>query len=465
MAMSPWIVTPRRWAPPARPRGVAARAQVAAHTGIVPNHVILDPDASYQVTALVALTHSRQELERRARALGLTLANVVDPAPYVLAVPPGYRYMTATVKTPEKRAVNTPPIELPKKMGAAYALFDQTRILSMTPQPSAVLGSERQDVITFSGAPPPWLTGGVFSTGAAPTDSDIANLSAFASKYSQNLTQSVGYAPGFSGLRNSVLLSFMDWSTPFEGYLGYMYTDALGLVTTGMGNLIDCNGCTSPPASALSLPWKHADGSAASQDEIVAAWQTVKGAFPGVTSTACASLTDLRLSHDDVEALVQKQMQANDAFIASHLTGYSDAPADAQLAVHSMAWAMGPGFASSWTQFRNAFAQGDFAGAAEQSHMQGVGIDMRNLADKLLLYNAANVVSAGADPDQLYYLDQDFTSAPSNGGPGLLGSLVLMGGIAALTVGGYSYVQGRRKAGLPLLPELPALQLPWKRAA
>src|SRR5271166_4837324 len=152
MAMSRWIVTPR-------PGGLVVPAHhqaPRAHTGVVPDHVILDPDASYQVTALVALTHPRQDLERRAKSLGLTLVNVVDPAPYVLALPVGYRYVTATIKTPEKRAVNTPPIELPTKMPAAYALFDQTRMISLTPQPSAVLGSQRQDVNTSSRAPPPW---------------------------------------------------------------------------------------------------------------------------------------------------------------------------------------------------------------------------------------------------------------------------------------------------------------------
>ena len=40
-----------------------------------------------------------------------------------------------------------------------------------------------------------------------------------------------------------------------------------------------------------------------------------------------------------------------------------------------------------------------------QSHMRGVGIDMRNLANRLLLLNAAAVKASGGDPDHLFYLD------------------------------------------------------------
>lgn len=243
---------------------------------------------------------------------------------------------------------------------------------------------------------------GAYTTGASHPPStnggEFANLLTFATKYGQTITQGSGVAPGFQSTRTSVVNSFVDWSKAFEGYLPYMYTDAKGLVTTGMGNLID------PIGMALGLPWKSG-GSPASQAQIQAEWQKVKSAYPGVQSTGDAAITSLRLDKDGIVQLVTGKLKQNDAYISSNLPGFADAPADAQLAVHSMAWAMGPGFVKSWTQFRNAFINGDYAAAAAQSHMQGVGIDMRNLANKLLLTNADIVKKKGLNPDHLYYVD------------------------------------------------------------
>jgi GH24 family phage-related lysozyme (muramidase) len=244
----------------------------------------------------------------------------------------------------------------------------------------------------------------------------FASLIAFASKYSQKVTQGSGVAPGFTATRASVVNSFIPWSGPFEGpLLAYPYTDAEGLVTTGTGNLIDamasgqvmhqnCGHGTSTPcgqatptAKARSLPW--AGGS------IDADWAKLKASWPKIQSTACQGITSARLSKDFLVKLATDQMKANEATLLKGLPSFAQAPADAQLAAHSMAWAMGPGFASTWTQFRNAFNSGDFASAASQSHMRGVGIDMRNLANELLLLNAAAVKALGLNPDRLYYTD------------------------------------------------------------
>lgn len=241
--------------------------------------------------------------------------------------------------------------------------------------------------------------------------SEFAPLVAFAAKYPQGITQASGIAPGFSGTRASVVESFVDWSKPFEGYTNYPYTDAHGLITTGMGNMIDsgsvggaCGAGTSTPcgsptptAAARALPW--------SPNNIDADWAALKAAWPKVQSTAGQSLTSSRLSKDAIVSLVSEKMKANDQYIMAHLPSFAHAPADAQLAVHSMSWAMGPAFTGSWTGFRTAFEAGDYASAAAQSHMQGVGIDMRNMANKLLLLNAATVKALGVNYDHLYYLD------------------------------------------------------------
>jgi len=241
---------------------------------------------------------------------------------------------------------------------------------------------------------------------------DFSTLVAFAQKYAQSVVQGSGIAPGFQATRASVVASFLPWSKPLEGYTNFPYTDAHGLVTTGMGNLIDglasgqtmggtCGHGTSTPCgqptptgSARALPW--------SPNNLDADWAAIKAAWPATQSLACKGLTSSRLSDDAIQDLIASKMKAIEADLIAGLPGFAQAPADAQLAAYSMSWAMGSAFAKTWTKFRNAFNSGDYAGAAAESHMKGVGIDMRNLANKLLLSNASK---PGIDPDHLYYLE------------------------------------------------------------
>ncbi|HEY5241745.1 MAG TPA: hypothetical protein VIJ22_09780, partial [Polyangiaceae bacterium] len=237
-------------------------------------------------------------------------------------------------------------------------------------------------------------------------------LVAFAHKFGQSVVQGSGVAPGFQATRAAVVNSFVGWSKPLEGLEPEPYTDAEGLVTTALGDLIDslapgqkmhdnCGhgtttpcGQASPTAAARALPW--------SPNNIDADWAAIKAAWPGVQSTACRGITTSRLSADADQALVASRMTSNEADLIKGLTGYTRAPADAQLAAMSMAWALGAGFPTTFKNFTKAFNTGDYATAAAQSHMQGVGIDMRNLANKLLLTNASK---PGIDPDHLYYLE------------------------------------------------------------
>jgi GH24 family phage-related lysozyme (muramidase) len=262
---------------------------------------------------------------------------------------------------------------------------------------------------------------------------------AFAQKFGQTIVQGIGIAPGFQATHASVVNSFVPWSTPFEGYIDYPYTDAHGLVTTGMGNLIDalsagqvmgqnCGhgtstpcGQSTPTATARALPWQGGS--------IDADWAAIKSAWPGVSSTGDKAITSCRLPREAVENLIHSKMAQNEAFLVANLPGYADAPADAQLATHSMSWAMGPGFAKTWTGFRSAFANKDYATAAAQSHMKGVGIDMRNKANKLLLMNADTITKKNLDKDKLLYLDGLGITTAVAAGIGLGTILLLIGGV------------------------------------
>jgi peptidoglycan hydrolase-like protein with peptidoglycan-binding domain len=268
--------------------------------------------------------------------------------------------------------------------------------------------------LTSTGAPIPAATpasGGSASAALAAIQQEFASLISWATKNPQPITQGKGIAPGFQATRASVVNSYTDWTTPLEGFVPFMYIDALGYVTTGMGNLID------PVSAALALPWKNSDGSAASPAQIQAAWAAVdaqrsdpKGQkqTSGPATRGGGSqggVTSIRITKDDVKNIVAAKLKENESYLLKGLSSFADAPADAQLAAHSMAWAMGPGFATTWTQFRDAFNKADYTTAAAQSNMKGVGIDNRNLANKLLLTNASQVVTSKADPDYLYYID------------------------------------------------------------
>src|ERR1700733_13056663 len=103
--------------------------------------------------------------------------------------------------------------------------------------------------------------------------------------------------------------SFPAFSTKFEGRVPYMYLDVLGLVTVGVGNLID------PVETALTLPFqlKNNPGSVATKDQIAAEWQTLKNDTSLKTKgyKACELITQLELSEDAIDSLILNRLTQN----------------------------------------------------------------------------------------------------------------------------------------------------------
>jgi len=169
--------------------------------------------------------------------------------------------------------------------------------------------------------------------------------------------------------------------------------DQKGLVTTGIGNLID------PYTEGGSLPWRHGqNGPLASQDEIYTMWHKVKAAQDkknlGGGNSYWQNLTDLRLNDDDIASLSNGKLQANEEVLKQSFPAWESWPADAQMGTLSMAWAMGPNFAHGYPAFTKAVNAPvpDFVEAAKQSYMHGVGIDKRNESNHQLFINAANAM-------------------------------------------------------------------------
>lgn len=198
----------------------------------------------------------------------------------------------------------------------------------------------------------------------------------------------------------SVRAYFIDFSIPFESKMTTMYLDVKGLVTCGVGNLID------PISEALKLPWLvKSSGQRASQDQISAEWRRIKAlvALAEQGAHVWAGVTTLFLSQASIDALVLSRLDANDR-ILSQIFNMAVTPADAQLAVHSMAWAMGPNF--HFPLFSAACAKKDWAGAAAECKMDdshNAGLIPRNKANFQLLMNAAQVEAEGMDRGTLYY--------------------------------------------------------------
>jgi GH24 family phage-related lysozyme (muramidase) len=196
---------------------------------------------------------------------------------------------------------------------------------------------------------------------------------------------------------------FPAFSVQFEGRVGWMYLDVKGLVTIGIGNLID------PVSAALGLPFVHrADGSAASRDEIGSEWSALKN-NPSLAQRghlACKPLTQLGLTDAAIDDLVRSRLDGNEVFLKQAFPDWESWPADAQLGLLSMAWALGAGFPPHWPNFTAACKNQDWTGAAANCHMSEVGnpgLIPRNKADVTLFTNASTVAPGGLDPSILIY--------------------------------------------------------------
>jgi len=210
-------------------------------------------------------------------------------------------------------------------------------------------------------------------------------------------------------VRAIVAVKWREFNTPLEGLVRFMYQDVKGLITIGMGNLID------PISTALGLPFKKRQGGTlATRAEIEAEWKLIKGK-PELAKKghrACDPLCTLELDDAAIDDLIRKKLEQNEKFLKTQkpFLKFDQWPADAQMALLSMAWAMGPGFASRWPKFSAACEKMDFLAATENCRMSEVGnagVRPRNDANQRLFKNADAVLAGQADGfysgDTLYY--------------------------------------------------------------
>lgn len=197
-------------------------------------------------------------------------------------------------------------------------------------------------------------------------------------------------------MRDCVREAFVAFTAPLEGVVRWMYADVKGLITTGIGNLID------PVQYALPLPWRLPNGTPAQRDEIAAEWLRVKNDPKSgpLGHRYSETITRLRLDDQGVNDLVARKLDQNDRHLAMRFQEWESWPADAQLATLSMAWAMGPGFRFPLLEY--ALRRQDWLEASVECHMSEAGnpgIVPRNKANRLLYRNA----HFAEDPAVLYW--------------------------------------------------------------
>lgn len=215
-------------------------------------------------------------------------------------------------------------------------------------------------------------------------------------------------------MRAVVRERFYDFSEPMEGAVPWMYQDVKGLVSIGVGILID------PIGLAMGLPFLRSDGYPASRAEITEEWHRIKALPPNAKGQTAAQLghlyahphTKLRLSREGLRSTLENKAAGFDAHLAKTYPGYEDWPADAQLATMSMAWACGPGFGqvpppSGFPKLSRALKDWDFRIAAVECFMPEErtisGLRPRNRVNRMLYINAAIVMEQKLDPTVLHW--------------------------------------------------------------
>lgn len=211
-------------------------------------------------------------------------------------------------------------------------------------------------------------------------------------------------------MHQSVEDVWVAYNTPLEGKLNRMYVDIDGWVTTGMGNKID------PLRDALGLPWLlMSSGAPATRAEVTAAWNAVKNDArarkEGWPRAFALAANNVYLSDAAVDALILSRLSENDRLLRKRFAEFEEWPADAQLAVHSMVWAMGAGrLFASFPKCCRALERGDFAAAANECRMTGGGgkpatgtLVKRNQLNYDLLNNAADIMRDRGDITELVW--------------------------------------------------------------
>ncbi|MBT2393404.1 peptidoglycan-binding protein [Streptomyces sp. ISL-1] len=196
-------------------------------------------------------------------------------------------------------------------------------------------------------------------------------------------------------MHDTVRDAFIPFNEPLEGRVQFMYLDVKSLVSTGVGNLLDADDPSlfgsnpQPLPDIFTLNWLDKNsGSTAGRAEITDEYQTVK--FSGTAFASLAekeAITRLRITNPEINGLVTRKLDSFEATLKTRapFTSLGTWPADGQLGLFSMAWAMGPHF--KFPVFQGAAAVQDWLTMARECRMTEAGnpgVRPRNVRNGLL---------------------------------------------------------------------------------
>ena len=201
-----------------------------------------------------------------------------------------------------------------------------------------------------------------------------------------------------------VVDSFCEYTTRLEGCISWIYLDIKGLCTVGLGCLIE------PAAQALRLPFYiRGTDRLATQDEIARDWVLVKRnrTLAHLGAGRARAFTQCELRQDGIEALAFERMKLHEDYFVKHsFPMFGEFPADAQLGIHSMGWAMGCGFGERFPKFVKAARNRNWEACAKECRIKAVGnpgLVPRNDGNQRIFNTLERATRLpDFDPDKLY---------------------------------------------------------------
>ena len=194
-------------------------------------------------------------------------------------------------------------------------------------------------------------------------------------------------------MHQSVIDIFPSFTNRFEGRVPWMYLDIKGLVTIGLGCLID------PIGTAESLNFvERISKKPATKQAIINEWKSVKARTDLARKghRAARSVTALELPEHEIDRLARERLNRNADYLKKTFPDFGAWPADAQLATLSMAWAMGAGFSKTfklWTAAAKAHNWIECANQCRINDKGNPGVTPRNKAN-FDLFKAASATKS-----------------------------------------------------------------------
>ncbi len=201
----------------------------------------------------------------------------------------------------------------------------------------------------------------------------------------------------------SVAMALPGFLKQFEGKVNFMYLDKRGLVTIGVGHLID------PVGQALKLEFQYKGGGVASQGDIITDWNTVKASKELINKGGKAfdKVTQLMLTDAGISQMIDQHAAAIESYIKTnasarvYFSNFDRWPADAQLGFIGLAWGIIPIPQFGWHAFPKACQAEDWLTAAKECKISSPLAAGRNEAHQLMFMNAAAVKANGENITEL----------------------------------------------------------------